>query len=608
MEKSAIAGRSSFFAGIPRALQQALQTPISVSEWLPIGVCFCDRDGVLVQYNRRAAELWGRSPTPGDIRFRYCGAYRAYRSTGEPLPESEAPTNETLRTGRAVRDRDLVIERPDGSRITVLANADPLLDEDGEIVGAVNCFQDISEIKRTEERLSEQDQRLAATYENAAIAISEVDANGRLMRVNETVCAITGYSREELLKLTVFDVTHPDDRELDRDAYSSQASGDRNRYTVEKRLVCKDGRVIWVSIDSAAVRDSAGRFLYGIRVMQDITERKRVDEILRQSERRHRQLIEALPTAIYTTDAQGRMTYYNQAAVDLWGYRPELNSDRWCGSWRLYTPDGKPLPHDQCPMAVALKEDRPIRNAEAVAERPDGTRVPFIPYPTPLHDASGVLIGAVNMLVDITERKQAEARQKLLIEELNHRVKNTLATVQSLNLQTARQVTSFEEFCERMEGRLFALSKAHDQLSQCNWEHADLMKIVTAGLAPYQENDGTRITIKGEPIRLSPKAALTFAMICHELTTNAAKYGALSQPSGRLTIAWVSRECGSGRVLGFSWRESGGPQVTPPTRRGFGTILVERGIRLELGGAASLRFDPPGVSCEIETPLSIGAR
>ena len=127
-----------------------------------------------------------------------------------------------------------------------------------------------------------------------------------------------------------------------------------------------------------------------------------------ESEQRLRNLIAALPAAIYTTDAQGRITFYNQAAVDLAGREPTIGSDEWCVTWRLYWPDGRPMRHDECPMAVALKENRPIRGAEAIAERPDGTRVPFLPYPTPLHDAAGNLIGGVNMLVDITERKKAE--------------------------------------------------------------------------------------------------------------------------------------------------------------------------------------------------------
>src|SRR5579863_10353242 len=119
------------------------------------------------------------------------------------------------------------------------------------------------------------------------------------------------------------------------------------------------------------------------------------------------QLIEALPAAIYVTDADGRITYFNEAAAVLWGCRPKLHSDRWCGSWRLFHPDGEPLPHDQCPMAIALKEGRPVHGSQAIAERPDGTRVPFMAFPTPFYDAAGALVGAVNMLVDISEQQRA---------------------------------------------------------------------------------------------------------------------------------------------------------------------------------------------------------
>ncbi|MGK9171451.1 PAS domain S-box protein [Inquilinus limosus] len=128
-------------------------------------------------------------------------------------------------------------------------------------------------------------------------------------------------------------------------------------------------------------------------------------------------LLQALPAAIYTTDAEGRITFYNEAAAELWGCRPELGKSEFCGSWKLYRPDGTPLPHDQCPMALALKQGTAIRGMEAVAERPDGSRVPFIPYPTPLFDASGHLVGAVNMLVDITERHRAEQQALAEAEE-----------------------------------------------------------------------------------------------------------------------------------------------------------------------------------------------
>jgi PAS domain S-box-containing protein len=127
------------------------------------------------------------------------------------------------------------------------------------------------------------------------------------------------------------------------------------------------------------------------------------------------ELLDVLPAAIYTTDVDGRITYFNEAAAGLWGCRPQLHVDKWCGSWRLYRPDGTPLPHDQCPMAIALREQRPIRGAEAIAERPDGSRVPFMAFPTPLRDAAGSVVGAVNMLIDVSEYRSAELVKRRLV-------------------------------------------------------------------------------------------------------------------------------------------------------------------------------------------------
>jgi PAS domain S-box-containing protein len=139
------------------------------------------------------------------------------------------------------------------------------------------------------------------------------------------------------------------------------------------------------------------------------------------------ELLQALPAAVYTTDAAGRITFYNEAAAELWGCRPELGKSEFCGSWKLYWPDGTPLPHDECPMALALREKRPVRGMEAIAERPDGTRVPFIPYPTPLFDAAGTLVGAVNALVDITERHAADKQ----FRESEARLRGIAAIVES---------------------------------------------------------------------------------------------------------------------------------------------------------------------------------
>lgn len=194
-----------------------------------------------------------------------------------------------------------------------------------------------------------------------------------------------------------------------------------------------DGSRIWVTVHIDPVIDATGKVLGAVNCFHDTTELHRARTEAAERDARARQLLDALPAAIYTTDTAGRITYYNRAAVALAGREPVIGSDEWCVTRKLYWPDGTPLPHDECPMALALKEKRANSGMEAVAERPDGTRVPFIPYPTPLFDASGALTGAVNMLVDISERKRAE---QSLVENEQHLAAELAATRQLQRIST----------------------------------------------------------------------------------------------------------------------------------------------------------------------------
>jgi two-component sensor histidine kinase len=195
-------------------------------------------------------------------------------------------------------------------------------------------------------------------------------------------------------------------------------------------------------------------------------------------------------------------------------------------------------------------------------------------------------------------------RQKLLLDELNHRVKNTLATVQSLASQTLRSAESPDAFRQTFEARVVALSKAHDLLTTRNWQGAALNEIVAQQLAPYSTVEPARLVLAGEPVALTPRAALTLSMVFHELATNAAKYGALSVPSGRLDVRWkVDRDASGSRVVTLTWQESGGPPVAPPTRRGFGSRLIERSTS-ELEGEMRYEFDPFGVRYSVAIPLT----
>jgi two-component sensor histidine kinase len=260
--------------------------------------------------------------------------------------------------------------------------------------------------------------------------------------------------------------------------------------------------------------------------------------------------------------------------------------------------------HDECPMAVALRENRAVRGIEAVAERPDGTRIPFIPYPTPLRGASGAVVGAVNMLVDITDRKAAEtalrereARLELLAREVDHRAKNILAIVQAVARRT--QADSVPAFIDALTGRLHALGRAHALLAEGRWAGADLKRLVEQELAAYGGSGG-RVSISGIAVALGPESAQPLAMTLHELATNAAKYGALSVANGRVALEW---SWGPDGRLVLRWTETGGPPVRKPLRRCFGSELIEVLTR-QLDGETSFDWRAEGLRCEFRLPAS----
>jgi PAS domain S-box-containing protein len=314
---------------------------------------------------------------------------------------------------------------------------------------------------------------------------------------------------------------------------------------------------------------------------------------LQARERTLRNLLEALPTAVCATDADGRITFYNQAAVEMWGHRPELGKTKWCGSWKLYWPDGRPMPHDESPIAIAINENRPMRGFEAIAERPDGSRVSFCPYPTPLHDDAGRLVGAVNVLVDITPHKEAEERLKLMACELHHRANNIWALVQTtVRLTTGKTIAKVKA---AIEGRIGALAHVHGLLSESRWLGTTFEQLVQRELAPYcgggQED---RVEVRGSTVTLAPTAAQTMAMALHELATNAAKHGSLSTPVGQVRVEWSA----ANGKLAVRWSEVGGPRVRRPKRFGFGSRLLEMSIR-DLGGDISFEWRRAGLICEI---------
>ncbi|MET0482789.1 MAG: PAS domain S-box protein [Aestuariivirgaceae bacterium] len=432
-------------------------------------------------------------------------------------------------------------------------------------------------------------------------------------------------------------------------------------------------------------------------------------------------LLEALPVAIYMTDAEGRIVFYNEAAAAMWGNHPEPGA-KWCGSWRLYHADGKPMAHEDCPMAVTLRDRRPVRGAESILERPDGRKVRFQPWPSLLTDETGAVVGAINLLIDITDRREAdidlarlaaivstsndaiisktlegritswntgagrifgytademvgqpitkiippelhgeerdilarlsrgemidhyetvrvakdgrrldisltvsplrdphgtiigaskvardvterrrlEIQQRLLVDELNHRVRNTMATVQAIATQSLARALQPQDFVQGFTGRLHALAKAHSLLTETHFQNAEIDHLIREQVL-LASSDDRRISASGPRVSLDAQLALHLGMVLHELATNARKHGALSVPGGRLEIGWeIHTE--PRRSLVLSWKEWGGPAVMVPESYGFGMSLIERTLKSH-GGETRIQFAAHGITCLITVPL-----
>ena len=310
-------------------------------------------------------------------------------------------------------------------------------------------------------------------------------------------------------------------------------------------------------------------------------------------------LFEQLPFAVYVCDQDGLVLRYNRRAAELWGRAPKLGdpNERFCGSYKMFRPDRTLLPHHECPMADVLRTGVAVRQQEVHIERPDGSRGIALVDIEAIKDGDENIVGAVNCFQDITERRQAEERDKRIAHELDHRAKNLLTLVQaSVQLTHADTVEGFKAV---IEGRLQALSNAHTLLAQSRWSGASLHSLVAEELAPYSLKGIARARTDGPELILESKSAQAIAMILHELTTNAVKYGALSVPSGRLRVEWSRGET----QLVIRWFEAGGPPVKPPSRKGFGTRVFVGVVKAELDGRLRFDWKPEGLACEIVIPL-----
>ena len=313
-------------------------------------------------------------------------------------------------------------------------------------------------------------------------------------------------------------------------------------------------------------------------------------------------VIENAADAIFVMDTGGRTLSANAAAERTLGWlKHELVGQLLHDMVHHHYPDGRPFPIIECPLGHVFSSQTRLEKHEEVFFHRNGDPIHVACSNAPII-RDGQMIGAVLIAVDITERKRIEEHQRVLLNELNHRVKNTLATVQSIVAHSLRGTSTISEARSAIEHRLIALSRAHDVLTRESWDGADLSDIVAEAFEPY-ESDAHRFQCHGPPVRLSPSAALAAAMALHELCTNAIKYGALSNDTGTVHLTWRIDDSNGAR-LHLRWEEQGGPPVVPPSRRGFGTRLIERTLAQDLRGTVNLDFAPTGVVCTLTSSLS----
>lgn len=439
----------------------------------------------------------------------------------------------------------------------------------------------------------EQDAELAAIFDQTAAGLAEVDLTGRFTLVNDCFCAMVGRSRDELLTLTMQEITHPDHLAENVPLFDA-AVRDGTAYRIEKRYIRPDGSIIWVDNSVSVIRRPDGSPFGIVAVSIDVTRNKTIEEALRASELRLRLAMDAGRMAVWEYDVRTGRILHSSDLNRLLGFVETRDVPYEEFRSRIDPDDLKRL---SATAVASLQKSEPHFQAEVRYRLSRGEIRWLLVSAEFLRRPDGEVDRIIGVALDITDRKRDEEHQQLLLHELNHRVKNTLALVQALAHQSfagGRDVARREAF----EGRLVALAAAHNLLTRESWEPASMIEVIRSAAAACDPNT-QRLKLDGPDIHVPPKMAVTLALAIHELCTNAVKYGALSNDSGKVAISWSVADS----RLRLVWTESGGPRVTPPRRRGFGSMMLERALASELVGSVKLDFAASGLCCTINAPV-----
>lgn len=423
-----------------------------------------------------------------------------------------------------------------------------------------------------------------------------VASESGFVEANDAFLKIIGYRREEtdLVRATWPSMTPAEYANRDRKALQEILErGECIPY--EKAYVRKDGSLVHVLIGCAKVEAAD---LTWICYVVDLTPQKEAEAGLRVSEERYRALTEATATVVWTTAADGSV-----ADMPQWREMTGQTVEQ-CRGWGWLDalhPDDRLATKQAWSAAVGRRASYDI---EYRIRHADGRYQWYNARGVPVLNGDGSVREWVGVCINVEGRKAAEERQLLLMAELDHRVRNILASIQAMITLTAQGAPTKEEYSRRLYGRIGAMARTHGLLTRQHWKGASLQRLVEDELAAYGQS-ADAVVIEGEPadLILKPRTALTLSLILHELATNAAKYGALSAPAGRVTVTWqLSREAKGSRLL-LCWRESNGPEVMPPSRSGFGSTLIRSALAGEADSNVTLEFASAGVECQISLLL-----
>ena len=464
----------------------------------------------------------------------------------------------------------------------------------------ISATQDIADDLAFRVAIRQSEIRYRRLFEAAHDGVLILDSISRkITDANPFMSHLLGYRHEELLGKELWEIGLLKDEQASQAAFRQLQKDGQVRYE-DLPLESKSGGKREVEV-VANRYDEDGKQVIQCNV-RDITERKRTEGALRASDERFRTLFEMVPSAVYSCDAQGVIQDFNPRATELWGRTPARgdNSERFCSSIRMFRPNGSFMPHDQCPMAwVVSGKMSEVVDEEVIVERPDGSRVTAVVNIRPLRNERGEVIGAINCAYDITERKHVEEHQRFLMGELAHRGGNLLAVIQSIVARTLIGAKPLPEERNTLTRRLQALARSQSALMSKGFQGALVTEIIRLEFEGFSD----RVTAVGPNVMLNSRAAQTFALLLHELATNATKYGALLQPDkGQVDIHWSIEGEGEEARFRFQWRERDGPPVVVPTRKGFGSILLEKLAAQDFGTQPEITFAPEGLSYSIDAP------